>query len=169
MMPEYLEGDEFQYVDPAENIIWESPSAIITSIVANYKEHFASFVKIDDYWVYFSDETIRQVASFEDVIQTLLNESLFPLFLIYKTDNYKEVREDRKDTSQMLKEYYEIAAVKKGKLPQFIDANETESENNITGARITEDYRKRSIRGSLISQDSKRKKKTKIVGAKCCF
>ena len=64
LMPEYLHGNEFQYVEPAENITWKSPTAEITTLVANYKEHFATFVKIEDNWVYFSDENIKKIGNF---------------------------------------------------------------------------------------------------------
>mmetsp|Transcript_11777 Transcript_11777/g.10417 ORF Transcript_11777/g.10417 Transcript_11777/m.10417 type:complete len:315 (+) Transcript_11777:398-1342(+) len=169
LMPQYLHGNEFKYVDPAEEIIMESPTAEIITLIANYKEHFVSFINIDDTWVYFSDENIKDIGKYEDVIQTCLNESLFPFILIYKTDLSREVREESKNTCDLLQEYFEIAAVKKSKTPNFIDANETDSENNVTGVRITEDYRKRSIKGSLIIEEGRPKKKTKITGTKCCF
>ena len=84
-------------------------------------------------------------------------------------DSLPTPREESKSNTERLQDYFEIAAVKKNKAPLLIEANDTESENDITGYRITEDYRKRGLRGTILSTESRKKKKVRIMGAKCCF
>ena len=166
MMPQHLSGEEFRYIDHADNLTLNSPTAKITTLVAHFKDLFVSFVKVEGNWIYFSNETIKKIGNFKEVISILLEESLFPFILIYQVGSLEEEKEE--DVLDILQDYYEHASLKKGKIHNIMEMNYTGSEDSFTRVRITDIYQKRSLLGSKLSQD-KRPKKALFSGAKCCF
>ena len=99
-----------------------------------------------------------------------MNESLFPFILIYKVCQVEDAKEESEDVIELLQGYFETAALNKHKTPHVLEGNDTESEGNVTGVRITDEYRRRSVGGSLISRENRaRKRRTVIGGVRCCF
>jgi len=78
----------------------------------------------------------------------------------------EDAKEESEDIIELVQSYFETASVNKNKTPLALENNDTESEGGFTRNRITEEYRRRSIRSSLTSSQNKPRKKGWIGGTK---
>lgn len=119
MMPQYLSGEEFKYIDVDSNDFVNSPRGQIHAILAFNKDKFATFVDVEGDWMWFQDETVKKVNFYENVIETMLVNSLFPNVLIYKVCP-SPLQKKNTEVSSMLYEFMEMHEGKKlGKNMQF--------------------------------------------------
>jgi hypothetical protein len=183
MIPRYLTGEEFQYVDIVEDKILNSPTGEIHALVAHYKDHFVTLVNVEGTWTSFEDEKITQIGCYEDVILKMLEESLFPFIMIYKVGDIPEEIEENPKVNEIIYEYFDTKPSTKGKKNILMETGlkneenkeeilydkDTNNENSEYSEKIMDAYDRRGIHKSLLNSDSRKSKgkTSKMFGGKC--
>lgn len=185
LMPQYLNGKEFRYVDIAKEETVDSPRAQLCAIIAKNKSDYASYVDVDGCWTCFHDTHLKQLHFYENVIENLLREERFPFILIYKVGTYAVQRVNQQVT-QMVHDYLQMVETKRNKeekknrQPSNEIKEETKGEEeffctssdlgNGSMHRMDDSYKNRSMKKSLINEGRKSKKQNRAPTNKfCCW
>ena len=132
MMPIYLTGEEFKYKDDEGEEMCKSPVGKISAIIAHNGERFATFVDVEDSWIYFSDDGSQVSNFYENVIKHLLEEDLFPFILIYKVCPCP-LQRPNKEAREIIYHYMNFFEGKKGKEESKVKATQVDEREESKG------------------------------------
>mmetsp|Transcript_41364 Transcript_41364/g.47683 ORF Transcript_41364/g.47683 Transcript_41364/m.47683 type:complete len:139 (-) Transcript_41364:181-597(-) len=85
MMPQYLTGDEFSYLEhEGKDELTKSPVGQLCAIISQKESKCTTYVDIEGCWTSFADENTSQLNFYENVVEYILTEVSVPFLLVYK-------------------------------------------------------------------------------------
>mmetsp|Transcript_17222 Transcript_17222/g.19926 ORF Transcript_17222/g.19926 Transcript_17222/m.19926 type:complete len:295 (+) Transcript_17222:575-1459(+) len=184
MMPQFLTGDEFSFFEPENDKMVKSPRAQLCGIVTHKEEQYFTYVDIEGCWTCFSDEYLRQLNFYENVIEKILTDVQTPFILIYKVCP-SPIQRPNVQVREMLNEYLGLVLTKrlkngkkaistfgdkepkeetKGEI-EFENENDTLSENQDAQklGKGIDHYKRGAAKRSIASEDKPKKKKPSAI------
>ena len=179
MMPQFLDGKEFDHIDPESEELIKSPRGQLSCILTKCDNKYYTYVDVEGCWTCFSDNYVHQLSFYENVIEQILKDMHVPLTLIYKVWPWL-IQRPNPQVRQMLSEYMSVVISKKAKRSMksahpsnikftstFGDKEEekldhdkdTSSENEDRKLDSPDDYKDRGIKRSITEEKIKNKNK----------